>query len=108
MATPAASYRNLQPKLTLEVSAEQNSKPRLTAAQVAHDLDKAQLGPEKDVPVYMLDFRAMPIGQRARLFGLIAAENRVPVYEVERTAANEGFPIREADVIVSYDMRAFV
>lgn len=69
---------------------------------------KAQLGPEKDVSVYMLDFRAMPLGHRARLFGMIAAANSVPVYEVERTAAHEGFPIREADVIVSYDMRAFV
>lgn len=69
---------------------------------------KATLGEEKDVPVYLLDFRAMPIGHRARLFGMVAAKFGVPVYEVEKTAATEGFPIREADVTVSYDMRAFV
>jgi hypothetical protein len=69
---------------------------------------KAQLGPEKDVPVYMLDFHAMPIGRRARLFGMVAAKSGVLVSEVEKVAREEGFPIREADVIVSFDMRAFV
>ena len=69
---------------------------------------KAQLGPEKDVSVYMLDFRAMPIGQRARLFGMVAAGSGVPVSVVENVAAKDGFPIREADVIVSFDLRAFV
>lgn len=69
---------------------------------------KATLGEERDVPVYLLDFSAMPINQRARLFGMVATKFGVPVNEVEKTAASEGFPIREADVIVSYDVRAFV
>jgi hypothetical protein len=69
---------------------------------------KAQLGEEKDVPVYLLDFSAMPLSQRARLFGMVAAKSGVSVHEVEKVAREEGFPIREADVIVSFDMRAFV
>ena len=35
---------------------------------------KAQLGEEKDVPVYLLDFRALPLGRRARLFGMVARQ----------------------------------
>jgi hypothetical protein len=69
---------------------------------------KAQLGEEKDVPVYLLDFSAMPLGQRARLFGMVTGKCGVPLYEVEKTAREQGFPIREADVIVSFGMRAFV
>jgi hypothetical protein len=69
---------------------------------------KAQLGEEKDVSVYLLNFDAMTLGQRARLFGLIAAGTGVPVSVIEEIAAKDGFPIREADVIVSFDMRAFV
>ena len=68
----------------------------------------ATLGPEKNVPVYMLDFDAMPLTQRARLFGIVAAKFGVPLNEVLKAVAAEGFPIREADVIVSYDVRAFV
>jgi hypothetical protein len=69
---------------------------------------KATLGPEKDVPVYLLDFDAMPLTQRARLFGIVAEKFGVPLNEVLKAVATEGFPIREADVIVSYDVRAFV
>ena len=69
---------------------------------------KAQLGDEKDVSVYLLNFAGMTLTQRARLFGLIASGTGVPVSVVESIAAKDGFPIREADVILSYDMRAFV
>jgi hypothetical protein len=69
---------------------------------------KATLGPEKDVPVYMLDFEALPLNQRGRLFGMVAQKFGVSISEVEQVAAKDGFPIREADVIVSFDMRAFV
>ena len=68
----------------------------------------ATLGPEKNVPVYLLDFDAMPLTQRARLFGIVAEKFGVPLNEVLKAVAAEGFPIREADVIVSYDVRAFV
>lgn len=67
-----------------------------------------QLGPEKDVPVYMLDLAALPLNQRSRLIGMIAAKSGASISVVEQVMATEGFPIREADVIVSYDMRAFV
>lgn len=69
---------------------------------------KATLGPEKDVPVYMLDLKALPLNRRAALFSLIARTFGVSIVEVEKTLERDGFPIREADVIVSYDMRAFV
>jgi hypothetical protein len=69
---------------------------------------KAQLGSEKDVPVYMLNFAGMTLGQRARLFAIVAAGTSVPVSVIEQVAAKDGFPIREADVVVSFDMRAFV
>lgn len=67
-----------------------------------------QLGPEKDVEVYLLDLRALTLGQRARLLNSIAQRFRTPVYEVEAEIARSGFPIRAADVIVSFDARAFV
>lgn len=66
------------------------------------------LGTEKNVEVYLLDLRALALGQRARLLNSIAQKFRAPVYEVEAEIARSGFPIRAADVIVSYDMRAFV
>ena len=69
---------------------------------------KAQLGEEKDVPCYLLDFRAMPLGQRSQLVATIAKEFGVSIGDVDKTISTVGFPIREADVIVSYDMRAFV
>lgn len=68
----------------------------------------AQLGPEKDVPVYMLDLSALPLNQRSRLISMIAKKSGAAIPEVERVMVAEGFPIREADVIVSFDMRAFV
>jgi|SRR5579864_2970861 len=69
---------------------------------------KATLGEEKDVPVYMLDLAALPLNRRSALLGLIAKKCGVTVSEVEQVLARDGFPIREADVIVSYDVRAFV
>jgi hypothetical protein len=69
---------------------------------------KADLGAEKDVEVYLLDLSAMPLGVRARLVTAVAAKFGVPVYEVEAEIKKVGFPIRAADVIVSFDVRAFV
>ena len=68
----------------------------------------AQLGPEKDVPVYMLDLSALPLNQRSRLLSMIAQKSGVSISVVEQVMQTEGFPIREADVIVSFDMRALV
>jgi hypothetical protein len=69
---------------------------------------KATLGPEKDVDVYMLDLAAMALGQRAKLVGRMAATFGCPVYEVEAELKRSGFPIRAADVIVSFSTRAFM
>jgi hypothetical protein len=69
---------------------------------------KAQLGDEQDVPVYLLDLGALPLNQRARLFAIIAQKCGVTISKVEEVMAQDGFPIREADVIVSFDMRACV
>ena len=68
----------------------------------------AGLGPEKNVEVYLLDIPALTIDQRARLLFSIAKRFNAPIYEVEAEVARSGFLIRAADVIVSYDMRAFV
>ena len=68
----------------------------------------ASLGEEKDVEVYKLNLSAMTLEQRSRLLGHIAKRFNVPIYEVEAEIAKVGFPIRAADLIVSYDMRAFV
>ena len=68
----------------------------------------ATLGEERGVPVYMLDLTALPLNRRSALLGLISQKFGVPVFEIEKVIAQEGFPIREADVIVAYDARAFV
>lgn len=68
----------------------------------------ADLGPERDVEVYMLDLAALTLSQRSALLAQIAQRFRVPIFEVEAELAKVGFPIRAADVIVSYGMRAFV
>ena len=64
------------------------------------------LGEEKNVEVYQLDLSAMTLKQKARLLGFVARKFNTPVYEVEKEIAQRGFPIRAADVIVSFDMRA--
>jgi hypothetical protein len=69
---------------------------------------KAQLGEEQDVPVYQLDLGALPINQRARLLALVARKCGVTIAKVEEVMLHDSFPIREADVIVAFDMRAFV
>src|SRR5712691_1642524 len=69
---------------------------------------RTQLGNEHDVEVYLLNLRALTLGQRARLVGEIALKFGTPIYEVEKEIAERGFPIRAVDVIVSFDVRAFV
>ncbi|HEV2464252.1 MAG TPA: hypothetical protein VGT04_10625 [Acidobacteriaceae bacterium] len=69
---------------------------------------KADLGAEKEVEVYMLNLSALPLKQRARLMFMVAQNSGVSVAVVEEVACEQGFPIRAADVIVSFDLRAFV
>lgn len=68
----------------------------------------ADLGAEKNVELYLLDLRALTLGQRARLLNSVAQKFRQPLYEVEAEIARSGFPIRAADVIVSISMRAVI
>jgi hypothetical protein len=69
---------------------------------------KAELGAEKDVEVYFLNLSALTLPQRSRLLSFLARKFAAPIYEVETEISRVGFPIRAADVIVSFDMRAFV
>ena len=62
---------------------------------------------EKDVDCYLLNLKALTLSQRARLVGAVALKFGIRISEVEAEINRVGFPIRAADVIVSYDMRAF-
>ena len=63
---------------------------------------------EKDVEVYMVALKALTLRQRANLSAQIARKSRQTIDDVENVLALYGMPIRAADVIVSFDMRAFV
>jgi hypothetical protein len=69
---------------------------------------KAQLEGEGQREVYLLDVAALTLSQRARLWAAVAKKFGVPIYEAEAEINKKGFPIRAVDVIVSFDMRAFV
>jgi hypothetical protein len=69
---------------------------------------KADFGPEKNVEAYFLDLGALTLPQRARLLAMLARKFKAPIYEVEAEITNAGFPIRAVDVIVRFDVRAFV
>lgn len=69
---------------------------------------RADIGREKDVPVYLLNLAAMTLKQRANLLGFVSRKFGVPIYELEKEIAEHGFPIRESDVIVSISARAFL
>lgn len=69
---------------------------------------KATLEGEGQTEVYLLDIPALTLPQRARLLYAVAKKFHATTYEVEAEINRVGFPIRAADVIVSYDMRAFV
>jgi hypothetical protein len=69
---------------------------------------RAQLGSETDVEAYMLNLNAMTLRQRANLLSSLAQKFKCPISEIEAELQQRGFPIRAVDVVVSYDMRAFV
>jgi hypothetical protein len=66
------------------------------------------IGEEKDVEVYFLNLKAMTLRQRANLLGHLARKFGSTIDEVEEQLRTVGMPIRASDVIVSYNMRAFV
>jgi hypothetical protein len=66
------------------------------------------LGPEMLVEVYSLDVARLSFDQHARLVDFIVERFGVKGREVVRGLESDGFPIRAADVSVSYDLRAFL
>ena len=68
----------------------------------------ATLGEEKSVEAYLIALKALTLRQRANLSAHLARKFRVTIDEVEHKFQMEGIPIRAADVIVSFNMRAFV
>jgi hypothetical protein len=68
----------------------------------------AELGPERNVEVYFLNLPALTLPQRAALLARLAKKFNAPIYEVEKEIDSKGFPIRAADLIVSFSTRAFV
>jgi len=69
---------------------------------------KTDLGPEKDVDVYLLDLAKLTAEQRSRLIDFIVARFNEPREVVERDLDQVGFPIRASDVLVAFDIRAFL
>lgn len=67
-----------------------------------------QIGEEKCVEVYLLNLRAMTLGQRARLLAWLGQKSGKPIYQIEAEIESHGFAIRASDVIVTVDMRAVV
>lgn len=69
----------------------------------------AQLGEEKDVEVYGLDWQNLDGEQSDRLLNFIAHKFGVTQEEVAKDLDRDGlFPIRAADVTVFYSLRAFL
>lgn len=71
-------------------------------------LHAADLGPEKDVEVYLLDLAKFDQGQRWRLIEWIGSKFGASRGEIEGELDQVGFPIRAEDVTVAFDMRAFL
>jgi hypothetical protein len=69
---------------------------------------RANLGDEKNVEVYVLDIQRLTADQRDRLVQWVAEKFGVPPAAVNEQLESVGFPIREADVIVAFSMRAFL
>jgi hypothetical protein len=65
-------------------------------------------GEEKEVEVYRINLQAMTLRQRANLLEHLARKLKLTIDDVEALLRKDGMPIRAADVIVSYNMRAFV
>jgi hypothetical protein len=77
-----------------------------TVPLASPELSYADLDDEKNIPVYRLNLRAMPLIQRARLLGFFANKLGVPIFEVQRVTEKYGFPIRAADVILREEKAA--
>ena len=69
---------------------------------------RTNLGPEQGVEVYMLDLERLDFKQRERLKQFVSEKFGIRLRDVEQVLEHDGFPIRAEDVIVSYDLRAFL
>ena len=69
---------------------------------------RATFGDGDECDVYFLALKVLTLRQRATLTAHMARKNRITIDEAERHLQIGGMPIRAADVIVSFDVRAFV
>lgn len=87
----------------------QSEIPLLRPAEVKASLEPYKnFEPEANVPVYLVDLSRFTREQTDRLVVFLAQKFGAPPDEVKAEIARAGFPIRSVDVIVSFDMRAFV
>ena len=75
---------------------------------VSPRVEFAQLGPEESVGIYRLDVVRLSRDQHARLVDFICDRFGVKGREAVQGLESDGFPIRAADVSISYDVRAFL
>jgi hypothetical protein len=67
-----------------------------------------QLGPEGQQEVYALDLSRFDRVQVQRLVDVMVDHFGMKAHEAKRVLETDGFPIRSVDVLVSYDVRAFL
>jgi hypothetical protein len=67
-----------------------------------------QLGPEGLQEVHTLDIDRFDRAQMQRLIDLMVDHFSLKPHEARRILETDGFPIRAADVLVSYELRAFL
>jgi len=69
---------------------------------------QAQLEGDGNDEVYILDLDRLTGEQFERLVFLVARKFNAPHAQVWQAIKAEGFPIRSSDVIVAFDLRAFI
>lgn len=68
---------------------------------------KASLGGES-AEIYMLSIHQFTADQRLRLIHWVADKSGLNPDEISAEIRSRGFPIRTSDVIVAFDLRAFI
>lgn len=67
-----------------------------------------ELGPEGLQEVYSLDLNRFDRVQVQRLMDVMVDRFGLKPHQAKQVLESEGFPIRAVDVLVSYDVRAFL
>ena len=69
----------------------------------------ADLGPEKDVEIYLLDWQNLDEDQSNKLLEMLSEKFKASTETIaEELDADGYFPIRAADVFIAFDLRAFI